>query len=260
MAMTRALSINGKILGNGKEPLICMPLVGRNEQAVLNELAAVLTKAPDLIEWRVDFFAGIEDMARTVLLAQAIRANSSGVPIIFTRRSIREGGEHIGMTEDKVLQLYQAVCRAGTVDFIDYELSSAPADFASARTLAKETGVQLIASFHHFEMTPSREDIMAKFVAMESAGADIAKVAVMPQNIKDVLVLLEATLAAQNNINLPLITISMGAYGAISRLFGWVFGSSVSFVVGQSASAPGQVPIEDLRAVLEVVQRAMRAG
>ena len=50
----------------------------------------------------------------------------------------------------------------------------------------------------------------------------------------------------------------MGAYGSLSRLFGWVFGSSVSFAVGEKSSAPGQVPIEQLNAVVEILQRALK--
>ena len=42
----------------------------------------------------------------------------------------------------------------------------------------------------------------------------------------------------------------MGAYGSLSRMVGFVYGSALTWAVGKSSSAPGQVPIEDLRAVL----------
>jgi len=258
MQMTRPMLVKGKPVGGGTEPLICTPLVGRDEATVLGELAAVVAKQPELIEWRVDFFSGIGDTARVVALGQEIKAKAAGIPIIFTRRSTREGGEQIGISEEQVLALYDAVCAADCVDFIDYELSSDPAHFAAAVALARKAGIQLIASFHNFQKTPAAAEIVAKLVAMEKAGADIAKVAVMPQELKDVLTVLEATLEAQKQISLPIISMSMGAYGSLSRLFGWVFGSSVSFAVGQKASAPGQVPIEDLRTVLGVLQRSLK--
>ena len=50
---------------------------------------------------------------------------------------------------------------------------------------------------------------------------------------------------------------SMGGYGALTRLFGWTFGSAMSFVVGAGISAPGQVPIADMNAVLEIMQRSL---
>jgi len=258
MAMTRCLEVKGRPVAGGKEPLICAPLVGRDEAAVLRELEAIVAKQPDLLEWRVDFFASISETARVVDLAQEIRKSSAGIPVIFTRRSIREGGETIGISEEQVLSMYQAVARSGAVEFLDYELSSEPAHFERAVALARETGTKLIASFHNFQRTPSRDEIVAKFVAMEQAGADVAKVAVMPQGLEDVLTVLQATLEGQKKISLPIISMSMGAYGSLSRLFGWVFGSSVSFAVGQKASAPGQVPIEDLKVVLDVLQRALK--
>jgi len=52
---------------------------------------------------------------------------------------------------------------------------------------------------------------------------------------------------------------SMGGLGAVTRLFGGVFGSSVSFAVGQNSSAPGQVPIEDLNTVFKIISKSIGA-
>ena len=235
-----------------------MPLVGCDEDAIFREMVLVTAKMPDLIEWRVDFFVGIDDVERVVALGQRIRALAVGIPVIFTCRSIREGGTPIELDEDQVFAVYAAVCHSGCVDLFDYELSSEPRHFAQAVELAKETEVRLIASFHNFQETPSADTLLAKFVAMEQAGADIAKIAVMPKELRDVLTLLDATLSARNTLQIPLISMSMGGYGSLSRLFGWVFGSSVSFAVGEKASAPGQVPIEQLNTVVDIVHRALK--
>ena len=61
-------------------------------------------------------------------------------------------------------------------------------------------------------------------------------------------------------MGLPLISMSMGAYGSLSRMMGWVYGSTVTFAVGKSSSAPGQVPIEELRAVLATTRKAVLGG
>jgi 3-dehydroquinate dehydratase-1 len=50
---------------------------------------------------------------------------------------------------------------------------------------------------------------------------------------------------------------SMGPFGSLTRLFGWAFGSALTFAVGASSSAPGQVPVEDLNTVLAILQRSM---
>lgn len=258
MAFSRPIELKDQLLVADKEPLSCTPLVGASEEALLGELAAVVAKRPDLLEWRVDFFTEIADTGRVVALAKQIRARAEGIPIIFTRRSIREGGTPIPLDEKQVFALYGAVCRSGAVDLFDYELSVEAPYFEQAVELARETGVRLIASFHNFQETPSADALLDKFVAMENAGADIAKIAVMPQDLRDVLTLLEATLRARNALKIPVISMSMGGMGSLSRLFGWVFGSSVSFAVGGKSSAPGQVPIEDLNSVVDIVQRALK--
>ena len=72
MSFSRPIQLNNTPLGAGKEPLVCTPLVGADEAAVLRELAVILPKRPDLLEWRVDFFTAIADTGRVVALAQAI--------------------------------------------------------------------------------------------------------------------------------------------------------------------------------------------
>jgi 3-dehydroquinate dehydratase-1 len=49
---------------------------------------------------------------------------------------------------------------------------------------------------------------------------------------------------------------SMGPLGSVTRMIGGVFGSSLSFAVGEASSAPGQIPIADLHAVYAVIRRA----
>lgn len=258
MPFSRPIGLKEKILASVKEPLVCTPLVGIDEAEISRELSVILPKAPDLIEWRVDFFSGIADLDRVVALGRLIRDTAAGIPIVFTRRSTREGGTPIPLNEDQVFEMCAAVCRSGAVDLFDYELSVGEEGFQRAVELAKETGVRLIASFHNFHETPPAETLVAKFMAMEKAGADIAKIAVMPRELRDVLTLLDATLTARAAISIPVISMSMGGFGSLSRLFGWVFGSSVSFAVGEKSSAPGQIPVEELKAVVDILHRALK--
>ncbi len=84
----------------------------------------------------------------------------------------------------------------------------------------------------------------------------MGKVAVMPRTREDVLTLLAATWQASQALEIPLISMSMGPMGAVSRIVGGVYGSALTFAVGKSSSAPGQIPIDDLRAALAIVGRA----
>jgi 3-dehydroquinate dehydratase-1 len=49
---------------------------------------------------------------------------------------------------------------------------------------------------------------------------------------------------------------AMGGPGSLTRLCGWAFGSAMTFAIGQGASAPGQLPIEDLERGLALLHKA----
>lgn len=99
--------------------------------------------------------------------------------------------------------------------------------------------------------------MLGKIAEAQRLSADVAKIAVMSQNLHDVLTLLKVTLNAKETVDIPLISLAMGQYGTITRMMGGVFGSSVTFAVGESSSAPGQMPIEDLRSVLGILQKSI---
>ncbi len=257
MQAAKPIELHGQPVAGGKFPLICTPLVGRTRELILGEVDAVLAKKPDVLEWRVDFFDGIANAADVVSVAGAIKTLTGGVPLLFTRRSIHEGGEKIALSEEQVIALYQAVCASGQIDLIDFEMGNDPVHIAQVREAARANDIKLILSFHNFSFTPSLEILSQRFLQADELGADIAKVAVMPRNLEDVLTLLSATLAASQKLRIPLISMSMGPYGSLTRLFGWTFGSALTFAVGASSSAPGQVPIEDLNTVLTIVQKSI---
>ena len=257
MQTAKAIELHGQPVAGGKFPLICTPLVGRTREQILAEVQVVLAKKPDILEWRVDFFEGIGNTAEVISVATAIKAAATGILVLFTRRSIREGGEKISLSEEKVIALYQAACESRQIDLIDFEMSNDVAHIALVREAAKAHDVKLVLSFHNFSFTPGLETLGQRFLQAEQLGADVAKVSVMPRNLEDVLTLLGATLSASQKLRIPLISMSMGPYGSLTRLFGWTFGSALTFAVGASSSAPGQVPIEDLNTVLAIVQKSL---
>jgi len=253
----KPIKLHGQPIGELNQPLICTPLVGKTPEAVLSELAVVLPKQPDVIEWRVDFFDEIANTATVVQVAHSLKQAAGGTPIIFTCRAMHEGGERIPLDGAGVVQLYVAVCASRAVDFIDYEMSNPAQDIAAVRQASRANNLAMIMSYHNFQATPEGEALVAKFAEAERLGADIAKVAVMPKSPGDVLTLLGAVWRADEAGSIPLIGMSMGGFGAVSRMVGGVFGSALTFAVGKSASAPGQIPIEDLRIALSTVGRSV---
>ena len=257
MNTTKLIEVQGKPLGGGALPIIITPLVGKTAEAILEEVAAIAPKNPDLLEWRIDFFAAIGDARAVVDTALAIRKASGGIPVLLTRRNVTEGGNPIPIDEAAVVAMYIAACEARCVEIIDYELSNAPADLQRLRVVSKASAVAMIMSYHNFQMTPDAATLDSKFVAAERLGADVAKVAVMPKSEQDVLTLLAATDRARQKVGVPLISMSMGGIGSLSRIMGWVYGSAATFAVGKSSSAPGQIAVEDLRTALAIVRKAV---
>ncbi len=248
--------MNGKMIGEGNQPLVCTPLVGKTRDLILSELNNIVEKKPDIIEWRADFFEGISDLNQVVLIAKQMVANKGDIPVIFTLRSNCEGGQYIPHSSEEVFEMIATVCRDTDVAYVDYELSNPPEQIKKLRQITAATNTKIIASFHDFNLTPDKETLLGKIMEAKKYGADVAKIAVMPSNLEDVLTLLGVTLEAKNTIDIPVITISMGAYGVPTRLIGGVFGSAVTFAVGHDSSAPGQIPIEELKLVLNVVQKS----
>lgn len=255
MSNGKVIDVRGRKLG-GETPLICAPLVGRTREHVLVEAASVVSKKPDVIEWRVDFFDGIADTAAVLDIGRALRAAAGDTPLIFTRRSVREGGEPIAIGDEGVVRLYDAVGASGLVDFLDFEMGNDPEHVRRIRERSRAHEVRLILSYHNFGYTPVLDFLVQRFLEAERLGADVAKVAVMPRDRADVLTLLAATTQADAETRIPLISMSMGPLGSVTRMIGGVFGSSLSFAVGEGSSAPGQIPIADLKAVFDVIRRA----
>lgn len=249
--------MTSKQIGDGSQPLIGIPLMGRTPNEVMDELQDVLAKNPDIIEWRADFFAAVAAASEVVELARKIKRSLGGLPLIFTIRSELEGGQPTSLRAHEIMNLNAAICRETPVEYVDCELNNTPESIHKLRQIAANHGTKLILSFHDFARTPSQRDMWQKFKTAEKYGADVAKIAVMPQKTEDVLALLSVTLKATRSLKIPVITMSMGGRGALTRMTGEIFGSAVTFAAGQSASAPGQVPVDDLRRVMAILKKSM---
>ena len=123
---------------------------------------------------------------------------------------------------------------------------------------AHEAGVAVVASNHDFDKTPDKDDIVGRLRKMQELDADIPKIAVMPQNKKDVLTLLAATEEMVSEYaDRPIITMSMAGTGIVSRMCGEVFGSALTFGAVGKVSAPGQIDVEELRTVLGIIHKSL---
>lgn len=230
-------------------PKICIPLTGKNREEIIEEMEIVKKSNPDLIEWRVDFFEESDNPERVCEMLGTINDSFKQIPVLFTFRTKEEGGEKSIMSEDYV-KLLKEISERRLVDIVDVQVfwyGEKSEDFIKE---LKETGAVVLASSHHFEGTPSVREMSDALYTMENRGADIVKLAVMPRSEKDVCALLEATMERKEHSNKPMITMSMGQRGMLSRICGELTGSCVTFASGKQASAPGQIKADELKKVL----------
>ncbi len=258
--LAKRIEARGRPVGGGRVPLVCAPLVAADREALLREAAAVAAKRPDVVEWRADFFEGAARTDDVLEVARAIAAAAGGAPLLFTLRSPAEGGRPTGMTPEQVVALYEAVSAGGDVDLVDFELGNGPGSVRRVREAARRADVRLILSRHDFDRTPPAEELGRSFREAERQGADVAKIAVMPRSRADVLTLLSAVHEADEELRIPIVGVSMGPLGALTRVCGWMFGSALTFAVGERSSAPGQLAIDDLRSAVEALRRALGAA
>lgn len=250
------LTIRHVTIGEGM-PKIIVPLVGKTEEEILAEAAYVKELRPDVVEWRVDIFENVEDLSAVKDLLAKLRDLFADELLLFTFRSHKEGGNK-EISVDYYVQLNQTAIATKNIDLVDVELFNEDRHIRAMMAAAKEHGVYVIMSNHDFDKTPPKEEIIARLLKMQEYGADIPKIAVMPQSVHDVITLLDATYTMKSRYaDRPIITMSMDGTGVISRLACEVFGSAFTFGAGKEASAPGQIPVDELRTVLEILHKRM---
>lgn len=238
-------------------PKVCVPIVGVSGEDILKAVSEIKGRYADIVEWRADWYGDIFDACKTGELLKELRAALGEIPLLFTFRTSREGGEK-EIEEEAYVKLNQAAVQSGYVDLVDVEAFTGGCAVKGVLETAHACGVKVIVSNHDFHGTPDKAELISRLLRMQGLGADIVKIAVMPQDKKDVLTLLAATEEmVTKHADRPIITMSMAGTGVVSRICGEIFGSAVTFGTVGKASAPGQVEAEALRNVLELLHKSL---
>ena len=259
-------------------PKIIVPIVATSEEEAIKQAELIRAKKPDIVELRLDYlWKGQMELLKTenpdriqatimitnitdiceavyeVLNPGKPGSNTSAhmdmadtIDILATFRTLEEGGECAIHPMDYI-DLNNAMMEIGKAKYIDVELRTDEATIKDFVAHAHEMGCEVVVSHHDFQKTPSVQEMCDTLETMQKLGADIAKIAVMPNNMMDVANLLSATAQMNLELEIPIITISMGKLGEVSRVYGGEFGSYATFATCGESSAPGQIDIEDLK-------------
>jgi len=221
----------------GDTPRIAVPLTDEELRTRVDDARA----NADIFELRIDLF---RDRSANNVAAVCTEAAATGVPFIATVRSAEEGGEP-GLCDDERRRLYAAALPDAAA--VDIELRSPLRDTIVAA--AKSAGALSIVSHHDFAATPADTDLDAMVTGGRSCGADIVKIAATAATPGERNRLLDLL---RRHRNVPMIVIAMGPAGLASRVFFPLCGSLITYGFLDTAVAPGQMQIRDLRAALNL--------
>lgn len=233
---------------NWNQVNICIPLTSINSMALCDEARVAAGYSPDLVEWRVDYLEQGDALATLVELRRAL----GDTPLLFTCRGVDEGGKGV-LSDQEYALLNESALKSGLIDAVDIEWSRPAQEVRQLLACAKAHNVRSVLSEHHFSHTPPPAEIVHTLKEMHAAGADLPKMAAMPQSTQDVLALLQAAASLRGQFSFA--AISMGPLGKISRILCEHLGSALTFATAQQhASAPGQLEIQTLRRAIKLLQ------
>lgn len=210
-------------------------------------------KGADILEIRLDLL-GIRNPERAAEVIREIKAET-GLPIIVTSRSGAEGGKWDGKEEDRTGLLINLLSLKDGPDAIDIELSAGMKERNRVIKAAKDRETAVIVSSHDFLKTPPLQNMRTIIEEMFLAGADIAKLAVMPLSVGDTLNLLRITLDFKD-AGKSVCTIAMGSQGKHTRVVAPFYGSVLTYasIESNASAAPGQLPVDEVKKIMEMLK------
>lgn len=252
--MNKSIVIKNLEIGKGI-PKVCVSITGKTFEEIVSKAEEYNKLDIDILEWRADYYDDIEDISKVKNILNSLSFILKHKPLIFTFRTKGEGGER-SIEKENYINLCNEVIKNGKADLIDLELFTGEKEVGELVEAAHKNNIKVIISNHDFNKTPEEIEIKSRIEKMILLGGDIPKIAVMPNSEEDVLKLLSCT----NDVNkkykdVPIITMSMGSLGVVSRLSGEIFGSAVTFACVESVSAPGQIFYKDLKNILKIIHK-----
>ena len=218
---------------------IAIPIMQKNTEDIISTANDYIKKGADLLELRIDGIADVD--------SNTIRETIEEIafPIIATNRSKSEGGHFLGSEKERI-NILKSCCNLDYVEYIDIELQTDPCLRNYILDKCHEGDVKTIISYHNFEKTPSVDDLLETVKEEKSIG-DIAKIAVMPNDLEDTI----SVLAIMSRCD-DTIAISMGELGSYTRVMASKFNAPFTFATGGDVTAPGQIDIESMKLMLNM--------
>ncbi|CAH7687096.1 EPSP synthase-domain-containing protein [Phakopsora pachyrhizi] len=221
-----------------------------------------ITTGCDAVELRVDLlspiqrsdtdssFIPIEFVSRQI---SALRMMTT-LPIIYTVRTISQGGKFPNDRQSELLELVELGIRTGC-EYVDVELGH-PSEVYKAINRKKGYS-KILASFHDFsgQLKWDSVEIVQKYHALKAYGDMVKIVSRAIDGLEDNFALINF----RNKISTSpldqqsLVTINMGRRGQMSRILSPVFSPTTHPLLPGPPAAPGQLSFNQIQTALELL-------
>ncbi|NVM17888.1 MAG: type I 3-dehydroquinate dehydratase [Candidatus Lokiarchaeota archaeon] len=242
---------------------ICVAIPIKSEKFNLNKqiIETALDKGPDLIELRLDYINESKFLTHS-FLRELISIIPPKIPKIFTFRKKQEGGKYNLSTNERLDILSRLI--EVKPDYLDIEINSESKVLKSLIDLAYDNNVQLIFSYHDFEKSITYEEIaeMLKrfdeklknelFIDLNKINGSIFKIILTARVFDDNLNVLNICKKLSRE-DKKFLCFAMGELGILSRILCVKFGSSWTYGSLEEKTAPGQIKIEKIREIHQLI-------
>lgn len=218
-----------------------------------------LSAGADAIELRVDLLRVPRDTSAKGMYVPpssyvaeqlaALRSKTS-LPIVFTVRTVSQGGAHPDGAEKEAFDLFDLAARMGC-EYIDVELAWSVERIRSFRERCGRA--QIIASWHDWsgQMKWDGAQVSEKYRQASELG-DVVKIVGKALTFSDNIALYQFAENARSTPNSkPLIAVNTGYVGQFSRVLNPTL-SPVTHPLLAVAAAPGQLSVAQVNAALHV--------
>jgi len=216
------------------DPQIALVITDQETNAQIKSLGV------GLLELRVDLFKKLDP---AYIIDQIKHRKLVKIPLLLTLRNQKKEGAVKIFSDTLKLQIITAALPL--VDMVDIELSSSL--LKQVIVLARKSKVRVIVSSHYLDGMP--QNLETIFKKALRTRADIVKIAAKANHFDDVMTMMSFT---HHHRKHPLITISLGPLGAISRLILPAVGSMYTYTFLNKPKASGQVDVLTLKSHLKV--------
>ncbi|KAJ7678186.1 Shikimate dehydrogenase [Mycena polygramma] len=216
-----------------------------------------LTQGVDALELRVDLLNDLTSFSSSIPSVSYVKdqiaalRRSTSLPLIFTIRTVSQGGAFPDDAEKEAFELLKLALALG-IEYLDVEISLPE---SMIRELISRKGhSKIIASWHDWSGSMKWDGpvVKEKYAIADGVG-DIIKIIGKADTLRDNFTLYDFVQEVNSKLNAkPIIAINMGLEGQMSRILNPTF-SPVSHPRLPTKSAPGQLSFVEIQRALHLI-------